>query len=233
MTEIQEPKGNTKRQLFTGIFVTISIAFVIFLLVGRCSENISPDVPTLALKKDNSIYLYSMLTTEMVEASIQRKESPPAITYVQVYKDNKVHYLNPSNIKELVQVMSGAYVTHPYKEKSYEGYVTASDKKVFELTTHNESTEVVGKQLMITTIVLTNNRDEKMEISWSFNPKENEYKAIKNTVVKDFWIETNPSPGETVVSSKDFLVIPITQLCEFFHCSYEFDVENQVLYVVE
>ena len=233
MTEIHQTTRKSRGFLFTGTIVAISLGIGIFAFVGSCSGNISPDVPTLALKKDNTVYLYSMLTTDMVAASLQRKESPSAITYVQIYKDDEVYYLNPSNIKELVQVMSGAYVTHPYQEKSYGGYVTASDKQVFKSTSHIESTEVVGKQLMITNLELKNDNDETMEISWSFNPKANEYEPIKNAVIKSFWIQTNPSPGETVVSAKDFLVVPITQLCEFFHCSYEFDVENQVLYVVE
>ena len=232
MTEIHDPTKKIRKTLFSGIFFALALGIGIFFAFGSCS-NVSPDVATLALKKDGKVYLYAAGSSEWVDASLAKKESPASMAFVQVHKDDDKHYLTPLLMAKVVQAMAGDTKLHNYKEKSYDGYFTANDNLAFDIKTRQESTEVIGEQLTISEMTVKNEDGEELPISWSFNPKQNEYKAYKNCLVKSFWFETNPSPGETVISSKDFLVVNLHGLCSFFKCSYEYDSDHQVLYIIK
>ncbi|GEM_PF-3570390 len=226
-------KKGTRR--FTLMIVVASLVIGIFFIVKSCTSNISPDVANLALDKNGSIFLFSPLGNNVVSSSLESGQSPAASAFVRVYKDDDEFYVEPGSMKEIVDVFSNNYILHPYEEKSYEGYVTSSDTSdAFSISTSFESTEKVGEQLTIFSVPLRHDekRDE-MIVRWSFNPKSGVYKARENCEVHSFWFQTNPSPGETVISAEDFLVINLNKLAKFYNKSFRYDADEQVLYIID
>ena len=119
------------------------------------------------------------------------------------------------------------------KKKSYQGYVTSGTNEVYGMTTSYESTENIGEQLTVFNVRLGQvEKRAELIVRWNYNPKTGEYKALENCEVRSFWIQTNPSPGETVISSEDFLVVDLKTLQEFYGNAFEYDAEGKVLYVI-
>ncbi len=87
--------------------------------------------------------------TTIVENEISKNQSPTAMAAVSVFLDEDNYFLEPDKMKDVVSVMSGNYHLHPFKEKSYDGYVTTESDAGYELTTMVESTEKIGEQKYI------------------------------------------------------------------------------------
>lgn len=229
-----EKLKGVKKRMFTGVFLAVAIGGAVFFMIRGCEGNVSPDVANLALKSDGKTYVYSQLSSTIVKKTITENQSPSAMAFVQIYKDGDKYFVAPNVMREVVDLFSGNYQKHVYKEKSYEGYVTSGTNEVFGISTSYESTDKIGEQLTVYSVRLGQvEKRAELIIRWSFNSKTGEYKALENCIVKSFWIQTNPSPGETVISSKDFLVVSIATLQEFYGDSFEYDAEGKVLYIVD
>lgn len=221
-----------KRRTLTGLLVILSLGAGIFFLVRGCAGNISPDVANLAFKTGEKTYVYSNLGSTLVKMSLDKNESPAAMAFSLVYKDGENYFVEPNNMQAIVDVMSGNIKFFEYQEKNCNGYITSDTGRVYSLEMTYESTEKIGEQLMVYRVNLKN-KNKSHQIDWTFNSKTGESEALKNCKVKSFWIQTNPSPGETVVSSRDFLVVDLKELARFYSCSIEYDPETRVLYVVK
>ena len=200
-------------------------------MIRGCTSNISPEPANIVLEKNNKSYVYSSLGTILVKSSIEKKESPAALTCVEVYKDGDEYYVAPNRMKALIDVMADNVEIHEYKEESYEGYVTSGMDEVYSQESKFRSTKTIGEQVTVYSVSIKNKEGDSLVIEWSFNPKTGDYFGTKNCAAKSFWIQTNPSPGETVISSKDFLVIGLNKLAKFFGRKVEYDEETQVLFV--
>lgn len=169
----------------------------------------------------------------IVEASIEKGESPAAAPSLEVYKNNDDFYVSPIRMKALADVMAGDTKLHDYKEPSYDGYVVSLHNVGFDVSTKVKTTETIGEQLTAFTATLKNEAGEEMTVEWELNPSTAEYKAVSNCEVKSFWVQTNPSPGETVISGEDFLVIHINKLAEFYECAVSYDPETRLFFVAK
>lgn len=223
--------NRSPRRVITTIIVLSVIGFGLFFGIKGCSDDISPDTAGILLETKGKKYLFSPVGSVAVEQSIAEEKSPQAFPNVPIYKDGDDFYVNPTLSKDLVHLMSGSYTLFDFKEKSYDGYVTTEFDDTFLMENSYESTEIAGKQKALNVITLKNKKGEEMEIIWEQDPSTGEYKAIKNCSVRGFWTQTNPSPGETVVSSEDRFVISIKKLARFFGCRYSYDRETKILTV--
>lgn len=220
-----------KKRLIGGLFLTIFIGGSMLLLFRGCSENISPEAANVALNTNGKTYLYSVMGDFIVQNSIEKGESPALAPSLEVYKNNDDFYVAPIRMKALADVMAGDTKLYEYKEPSYDGYAVSNEKVGFEMSTKVKTTETIGEQITAFTATLRNADGEEMRIEWEMNPSTAEYKAISNCEVKSFWVQTNPSPGETVISGEDFLVVHIDKLAEFYKCSVTYDPETRLFFV--
>jgi len=236
MNHIIEPKsklGKSRGKLIFGSLVCLAIITSIFFNVKGCVSDVSPDVVNLALKKDGNVYLYSVLGSSLVEGKIAQNESPTAMAFLRVFKDEEAYFVEPERMKDLVAVFSDNYIIHNYTERSYEGYVTEKMGDAFDLSSKVESTETIGEQLYKYTVDLRNENGKKMNIRWSVNQKTWEKKAISNCEIHSFYKLTKPSPTESVYTNEDELVVNIADIAKFFGKGYSYDREAYVLYVEE
>lgn len=230
-SENQKVKSFRSRSL-TGMIFALMIGGGIFMGIRSCSSNISPDIANLALKTNGKTFLYSNLGSLNVQMSIDKNESPAAMAFVKVYKDDEEYFVEPKDMQSVIDLMSGNTALFEYEEKSYEGYVTSDTAVNYKSSLSYESTAKVGEQLSVHSVQLKNDADS-MSIQWKFNPKTGENIAVSNCAVRSFWFQTNPSPGETVISSEDFLVVKLKALCKFYNCTFEYDPEAMVLYITK
>ncbi|PWL23408.1 MAG: hypothetical protein DCO96_16290 [Fluviicola sp. XM-24bin1] len=219
------------RRILVSVVILLAIGGGVFAMVGSCSDDISPDISNVILETKGKKYLYSSLGSETVKQQLEAKSSPAAMADLAVYKDGDAFYVDPMNMRALVNLMSGNVETFDYKEKSYDGYVTIGTEDAYKIEQQYVSTSKVGKQAVKQIVTLTNTKGKTMLISWNFDPSTGEHKAIKNCEVRGFWFQTNPQPGETVISSEDFLVVPAKKLAKFFGCKIAFDRETKVFTV--
>lgn len=135
-----------------------------------------------------------------------------------LYKDNGL-FVDPNNMKDLVNVFADNLIYYNLKEKSVDGYITFDSLEVYKLNVKTQSTERIGEQLMIY-IVELNQTNKSMSISWSYNNKTSEYKALKNCELHSFYSQSSPYPGTTVTSSIDCIVIPLDKIASFYNRTY-------------
>ena len=171
--------------------------------------------------------------TTIVENEISKNQSPTAMAAVSVFLDEDNYFLEPDKMKDVVSVMSGNYHLHPFKEKSYDGYVTTESDAGYELTTMVESTEKIGEQKYSYDLTLKNKNGKTKHVRWSINQKTWEKTAIENCELHEFYEQTSPAPGETVYSTNDKLVVNIADLAKFFGKSYTYDRDAFILYIEE
>ena len=216
------------------ILVILTIVSLIGGLVLCCSSFSSDRyIVNLALKTNDKTYLLTKLNYQIVEAQLKQNKSPVIMPFIPVFKDKGNLYINPINIKEIVELLSGNFTLHNYQEKSYDGYVTLKDVTAYQLSTENKSTEKIGEQLIEYTITLTNQADERLQILWTQKSMTTNVAAIANCKKKAFSTQTHPHPGETVTSSKNFIVVDLQTLIEFFDKSitFSFDENKQLLFI--
>jgi len=227
MTEIHSSR-KTARYRPRGRLMIYIIGFLAliatpFLIFRSC--DISPDVANLAVTIEGKTYLQSGSAKEDM-----KKSCPPGI--VLIYKDGDAFFIEPSQAQNIVDAMSGNVDLFEYQEVSYEGYFDGSAKETF-ITRHSEfqSTETIGEQIRKESATIRNRSNDTMEIKWSFNMKNGEYKAEKNCEVRAFWEQTVVAPGETAYATEDHLVISLTKLAQFYDCTVSYDQDTRVLFI--
>ena len=206
------------------LVVGLALGLGVFFMTRAC-KNISPDAANLALTIEGKTYLQSVFAQE------DMTESPPP-DYVMIYKDDDEYFIEPSQAQKIVDAMAGNVDLYDYQEVSYKGYFDGSAKDTF-ITRHSEfqSTATIGEQIRKESSSIRNSSNEKMEIKWSFNMKNGEYKAEKNCEVRAFWEQTVIAPGETAYATEDHLVISLEKLAEFYDCTVSYDRDTRVLFI--
>ena len=210
-----------------------SLQLIVLLVLGsgvfyitRSCKNISPDAANLALTIEGKTYLHCFGLPQG-----DMKESVPP-DWVLIYKDDDEYFIEPSQAQKIVDAMAGNVNLFDYQEVSYEGYFEGSKKDTF-ITRHSEfqSTATIGEQIRKESATIRNRSNDTMEIKWSFNQKNGEYKAEKNCEVHAFWEQTVIAPGETAYATEDHLVISLEKLAEFYDCTVSYDRDTRVLFI--
>jgi hypothetical protein len=156
--------------------------------------------------------------------------------YVMIYKDGDEFFitLDGSEAQKIVDAMAGNVDLFAYQEVSYDGYFDGSAKDTF-ITRHSEfqSTATIGEQIRKESATIRNRSNDTMEIKWSFNQKNGDYKAEKNCEIRAFWYQTVVAPGETAYATQDHLVISLEKLAEFYDCTVSYDRDIRVLFITK
>ena len=229
MTEIHSSRKTTRYRprgrLIIYILVVLALIGIPALIVSRCE--VSPEGASLAVIIEGKTYLQSGSAKEDMTESC----TPD---YVMIYKDGDEFFITLDGFEPqyIVDAMAGNVDLFDYQEGSYEGYFEGSAKDTF-ITRHSEfqSTATIGEQIRKESATIRNRSNDTMEIKWSFNQKNGEYKAEKNCEVRAFWEQTVVSPGETAYATEDHLVISLAKLAEFYDCTVSYDQDTRVLFI--
>lgn len=232
MTEIHTSRKRSPLRFFILAFVISMVGGMFFLFKG-CSSETSPIISDLLLEKGGKKFLYAEIGEDAVKAALAQGNSPQLFKILLVYQDDDAYFVAPSSITKLAAIASGEYAVHSYKEASVDGYVTVG-------MVGNHTSEVkfktgakIGEQDMINTVTLKNAKGAEMTIRWTMNSKTGEYSNLKNCEMHAFWVQSNPAPGQTVISSAEYLVVPLETLSTFFKRKMSFDKEMGVLTIAE
>lgn len=229
MTEIKKTKK--PRFVFSAFFLVLSLGIGVFFMVGACSSESNPVLSNIILESNDGNFLYSNLSSTIVQSKIDQGESPAAIANLEFYIDGEDLYLNPNTMSSLVKVLANEVNKHPFKEASYDGYLSEGDGMSYTVETKFKGSETIGKQVMLYSVVLKNSQGAEKIIEWKYDPESGEAEPVKNCENHSFWIQTRPAPGETVYSTRDFLVVKLKDIAKFFNRKYRFDEETKVLFV--
>lgn len=229
MTEFK--KAKKPRFIFSAFFLVVSLGIGVFFMVGACSSESNPVLSNIILESSEGDFLYSNLSSTIVQSKIDQGESPAAVANLELYIDGEDLYLHPNSMSSLVKVFSNEVNKHPFKEASYDGYLSERDGVSYKVETKFKGSETIGKQVMIYSVELKNSKGETKMIEWKYDPESGEAIPIRNCQNHSFWIQTRPSPGETVYSTRDFLVVKLKDIANFFKRNYHYDEETKVLFV--
>ncbi len=216
-------KPRWQKALYIVFFV--SLFAIPFLIFRSCEKNISPDLAHIALQINGKTYMYTSGNYKEINKSV-------SMGFVPIYKDDEEYFVQPSYLNQIANTMGGNVDLFEFKEASHDGYFSVNNQD----TLYHEQSEIVttatiGEQITKTTVTLRNKANSSMSIVWSFSNKTAEYKAGKNCEVHSFWTKTTVQPGETNISTQDFLVIPLSRLAKFYGCSVSYDSETKVLFI--
>lgn len=220
------------KKLVKLIFLTAALVGIFSFFMFSCETESA--VVNLAVKQNGKTYLFSKMGSFIVEESIKNQESPSAFPFIQIFEDEGL-FVSPQNAEDIANVLGGNVKIHPYPEASYDGYITVEQNSLYSLNVKNKSTAKIGEQIKEYTVTLLNPHNQGVhQIQWEWNPKESEYKAVKNCEVKSFWITTSIQPGETVTAAQEFVMVNLADLTAFYGgYSLEFDQEGQLLYLIQ
>lgn len=222
-------QGSSRRFLFVFLFIASIGGAVLFMFKG-CSDDLSPIQANILLVNQGKNYVFSGLPSDQVQSQIDAGKLPAVFNNLSVYKNDDIYYMKPSDLKELVSVASGEYVLHTGGAGA-SGYVSVAHDKSFTEDVSYKAGAKLGQQDAVHTVLLTNAKGGKMTIQWTRNSREYEFYDLKNCEVQSFWVETNPAPGQTVLSSNDYLVVDLNKIASFFNCTITFDTENALVVV--
>ena len=188
----------------------------------------------LALTKDGKTYLYCNLGNNLVASSLERNESPVAQPFMEIFDFDGL-FIEPYHITELTSILADSCKIHKFQEKSYDGYLTVDQgNHSYKFEMKAESTANIGEQVTRNTITLYNQKlKDSLQIIWNKFSKSNDCYPVKNCVLKEFNVAQHPAAGETVISGKDFVVVNVNTLLQFYgnKASVEFNEEQEILYI--
>lgn len=232
---MSEPYTVNRRSKFRWVIVVIiaSMGFGMFFLFKSCNSVSSPVVSNVLLKKDGGNYLFSPLGSFIVKGALEKGESPQIFNSLLVYQDGLEYFLVPSTLESIAGIANGEYELHPFKDVNIAGYVTAKNENSYSMSTKFKTGAKLGEQDMQNTVTLNNSKGEALKIEWTMNSKRAEYSKLTNCEMHAFWIQSNPAPGETVYSTKDFLVVPLKTLATFFDRKMSYDTETNLIVIEE
>lgn len=230
MGELPRTPRRFKGRHFLLVFI-LTMCSGMFFLVKSCNEDISPISANILLEKGGKKYLFSGLSTDAVQKALEKGQLPAVFDNLMVYKDGDSYYMSPSSIQNIASIAGGECTLHPHEAGATNGYVSAEMKNSFSVETSYKSTSEIGRQDIVNKVALTNARGKKLNISWTRNAKKYEFYNMKNCEVHSFWIETNPAPGQVVISSSEYLVVSLDVLAKFFACKINFDETANLLII--
>ncbi|MEX0315066.1 MAG: hypothetical protein AB3N18_12890 [Allomuricauda sp.] len=210
------------------------ILFSGFMVQRMASGETNNAIVNLIMEKDSKTYLYSYLGESIVQNNIEKGESPSTFVFAHIYEEDNKLYIAPDKLKEIVSLLCGDYKLYDYREKNADGYVTSGNSLCFETSFKNQSTEKIGEQIRINTVQLVNQHTDKtFTIEWHTNMRTNRSVNHVNCYKKSFKIKTSVQPGEFVISSKDFIMVDIQDVVDFYggRVIVELNKKDQFLYV--
>lgn len=230
-TTSQKPiKKRSKIVGWIPFFAIIPLGFGIFFLVKSLLSDSSPQMANIVVKKNGKSYIYSNMGKFIVENAIKNKRSPAVIATTLIYKDEDEIFLDPMNLSNFSSLLSGNCKYYDYKDISVDGYVTQDSMSTNNLKTWIRSTKQIGIQLIENLLVLENGK-KKFPIIWSVNSSTGEKTAVKNCEKHAFYVKSNPYPGKTVFSSKDFIVVNLSKIDRYFNLKTNYNSDEKILYI--
>lgn len=207
-------------------FVFFASLIAIPLLIFKSCENIaSPDLAKISLVVNDKKYMFVFGSYKEIKKSVP-------MGFVEIYKDDGAYFITTNDLEKIVDVMGGNVDLFDFKEASHDGYFCLTDQDtLYREQSEIQTTSTIGEQIRKTIITLNNKANNSMNISWSFSDKTSEFNAGENCEMHSFWIKTSVQPGETNISTRDFLVIPLSKLAKFYGCSVSYDEETKVLFI--
>lgn len=221
--------GKSSRRILLVSFLAIGASF--FFISSCETDNI---IVNLALKKDGKTYVFSKLGTFITKTKLGKNESPSVFPFLRIFNDDGL-FVSPDNLEDIVNAIGGNNDMFPFPEQSYDGYFTAPKESLFNSEYVNKSTAVVGQQIRQTTVTLVQlNNSDTFEIVYEYNASAGEYMAVKNCVMKSFWITESIYPGESTTSSEDFLMVNLNDIVNFYDSNIKLELNNaeQLLYII-
>ena len=218
-------KNKPRWQQALYIVFFVSLFAVPFLIFRSCEKNISPSLAHIALQINGKTYMYASGNYKEIKKSV-------SMGFVAIYKDDEAFFVRTTDLKTIANTMGGNVELFEFKEASHDGYFSVNNQD----TLYHEQSDIVttatiGEQIRKYVVTLRDKSNKTMNISWSYNQKTSEYKASKNCEIHSFWTKTTVQPGETNISTQDYLVIPLNKLAKFYGCSISYDRETNVLYI--
>lgn len=234
---------NIKKGIGVRGYQSISIALFSLsatVLSGCSLPSISESLPmgderqsiNIALVKNEKTYVFSSLGELITKINLDKKESPIIIKTTGIVEKNGRLYAEPSSLENIVNLLSGNYAIFDYTEKSFDGYVAATESDVFETKYSNESTEKIGEMVSTAKITLTDTQKTKeYKIEWNRSPNQ---KCIANCEELSLWSDKTYKPGEKTFIKEKFIVVDLLNIAEFYDPTIELKYvkEDEILYII-
>ncbi|MEM9077112.1 MAG: hypothetical protein AAGC43_08735 [Bacteroidota bacterium] len=215
------------------IILSVSIIGICWVFWGIFSKTESV-LANLALKEEGNVYVFSLLGTNSVKQQISQNNSPAVMPFIQVFEEDGGLYVQPKDLKEIVNILCGNYRIHEYPEKSFEGYLTTTQLKCMNHFVRNENTTNIGEQIKINELSLSSPvSDSTLAIKWTMNFISGQSVVLDNCMKKSFRVIEKPHPGQTFASTKEFVVVRLEDIAQFYANGIKFrlDSESQLLYI--
>ena len=211
-------------------------------LLNSCSFSDDRKPVTLALTKDGKTYLFNQtgsLTDKLnnieLPEDFDKNTIPtvPAITEkIRIVEKGDELFIEPSQLENIINLISGNYVILEQVEKSFDGYVSEDEYDIFEKKYGTASTEKIGQMLSTSDIYLSDTaQTKKFHISWERSPNQ---KPIKNCEEMRIWVDKSYKPGTTTVAKETFIMINLSKIVEFYdsNITINYDKKDEVLYII-
>ncbi len=220
-------KGKRRPFIALVAFALVGILPIFFLTKGCTSDYLTV---TFAVEENGKKYLFSR-SEFLVENAIKKNEVPPSLSSNIIYIIEEEVYMKPSDIDQVVNILSGNYKLIEKQEPSYNGYAVEDSVEVFNKRTQNKAGKKIGETeiIQIATISRPPSLKSTMEIKWKTAPS---LEAISNCSIEDIWVVTNPHPGTTVGNWEEDVLVNIETINKFFSNSFEivYIEEDAVVY---
>lgn len=203
--------------------------FTWFMLFHGCSP--SAKIVSFAVKVDGKTYMYSSLGGFITENMLSQGETPPLMPMGGLVVLDDGYYIKAGSMEEFANVLSGNFKIYPHQELSYDGYMVEGEAEVYDKKYTQEATEQIGVMRSMVKVVLTDiEKTKEHVIRWVRPPGDRE--AIENCVVRTVVVDRSYKPGTKTYTFEDEVVVPLTQLIEFYDPSItiEYDDEHEVLF---
>ena len=215
------------------IILSVFIIGLCWMFWGMSSNTESVEV-NLVLQEQEKVYLFSLLGTNHVKEYIARQNTPEVMPFVQIFQDGGMLYIQPKDLKEIVNILCGNYRIHEYPEKSFEGYITTTQMKCMNHYVRNENTSQIGEQIKINELSLSSPvSDSTFTIQWSTNYISQQVEVLQNCIKKPFKVIEKAQQGQNISSTKEFVVVKLEDVASFYgrDIMFRLDAKNQLLYV--
>lgn len=220
-------KAKKRPFIAVAVFALVGILPIFFLTKGCSSDYLNV---TFAVEENGKKYLFSS-SEFLVKNAIKKNEVPPALNSNIIYIIDDGIYMRPSEIDQVVNILSENYKLIDKQEPSYNGYAVEDSIKVFSKRTQNKAGKKIGETevVQIATLSKPPFLKQTLEIKWKTLP---ELEAIANCSIEDIWVVTNPQPGTTVGNWEEDVLVNIETINQFFDNSFEviYDEEAAVVY---
>ena len=224
-----EKKGKVKRRPFIVLLsLGLAVAMPIFFLTKGCSSDYLN--VTFVIEENGKKYLFSK-SEFLVKNAIKKNEVPPTLNSNLIYIIDEDIYMRPSDIEDVVNILSENYKFIEKQEPSYNGYAVKDSVEVFTSRVQNKAGKKIGETevIQIATLSKLSPSKQTMEIKWKTVPS---LEAISNCSIEDIWAVTNPQPGTTVGNWEEDVLVNTETINKFFNNTFEliYDEESAVVY---